>query len=307
MPGKTSYTIKLKADEQERLIRLLRGGAYELTPKEHTRMAARGSDCTIALYNSGKCLIQGKGTEDFVLFHLEPEVTRAARMGYENTLDPTRTAPHMGIDESGKGDFFGPLVIAAAYVDEALAQSFDDMGVKDSKRITSDKKALAMARDLKKALKNRWTLVRIGPESYNRLYDKMGNVNRILAWGHARAIENLLEVIPDCPRAVADQFGPKQRIERALMQHGRKIELIQRHKAESDPAVAAASILARAGFIEALAKLGEPLDTELPKGASAKVKEVAGQLVQDRGPDILRTIAKCHFKTRQDVLAAVGL
>jgi ribonuclease HIII len=134
----------------------------------------------------------------------------------------------------------------------------------------------------------------------------MNSVNRILAWGHARAIENLLDKVPDCPRALSDQFGPEQQIQRALQQKGRKIKLEQRHKAESDIAVAAASILARAGFLTALDKLGEKYGAKLPKGASDKVQAVAGELLEKRGGAALLETAKCHFKTTDNVLGARG-
>ena len=134
----------------------------------------------------------------------------------------------------------------------------------------------------------------------------MNSVNRILAWGHARAIENLLEKVPNCPRALSDQFGPEQQIQRALQQKGRKIKLEQRHKAESDIAVAAASILARAGFLLALAKLGEKYAVKLPKGASEQVKAAAGELVKKHGGAALLETAKCHFKTTDDVLGPLG-
>jgi ribonuclease HIII len=128
----------------------------------------------------------------------------------------------------------------------------------------------------------------------------------MLAWGHARAIESLLEKVPDCPRALSDKFGPTHQIEQALMEKGQKIQLDQRTKAESDPAVAAASILARAGFIYALRKMGKSYNTEFPKGASDKVRREAERLVANKGPGILLDTAKCHFQTTDKVLAEVG-
>jgi len=212
----------------------------------------------------------------------------------------------MGIDESGKGDFYGPLVIASAYVDEALVTKLRELGVRDSKKISSDNVVLNMAREIRKVLGDRCAMVTIGPRSYNRMYTKIRNVNKMLAWGHARAIENLLDKVPDCPRALSDKFGPTHQIERALMDKGKKIKLDQRTKAESDPAVAAASILARAGFVYALRKMGKEYGIEVPKGASEKVRREAEKLVADKGPGILLDTAKCHFQTTDKVLAEVG-
>ncbi len=306
MDTKTSYTVKLTPAQMDEAVRILREGNYRRRTVEHAVAAAAGEDCQIVLYKSGKCLVQGKGAADWISFVLEPQVLLEARLGYEDVLNPEANAPHMGVDESGKGDFFGPLVIAAAYVDEVIAKDLKAMNVRDSKTITTDKAMQDMAKKIRARLGDRFVVVSIGPAAYNRLYDKMGSVNRILAWGHAKAIENLLEKVPNCPRALSDQFGPEQQIQRALQQKGRKIKLEQRHKAESDVAVAAASILARSAFLSAMAKLGEAHGVALPKGASDKVKAAAAELVKKNGGTVFLETAKCHFKTTDDVLGPLG-
>ncbi|NQU40436.1 MAG: ribonuclease HIII [Lentisphaerae bacterium] len=306
MAAKNSYSYKLTSEQQDTLEALLRSGNYRPIRVEHTRIAVELPTCNISLYKSGTCLVQGKGAAEFVEFTLEPLVLMAAGLGYEDILNPEATAPHMGVDESGKGDFFGPIVIVSAYIDPALAETMRKMDVKDSKQITSDKKALRLGEELRNLLGNRHSVVKIGPSAYNRLYSKMRSVNTLLAWGHARAIENLLEVIPDCPQAISDQFGSKEQVERALMKKGQKIELVQRHKAESDLAVAAASIIAREMFLRSLKQQEEYHKTTMPKGASAGVREWAVELVKKKGPTVLLETAKCHFKTTDQVLAAAG-
>jgi len=303
---KKSYTFKLTSEQQKALQIHLKTGNYLPCTVPHTTIAVEGNHCRINLYKSGKCLIQGKGAKEWVTFVLEPQILMDVRIGYDEILAPELSQPHMGIDESGKGDFFGPLVIASVYVTPQIVQAFKEMDVRDSKTIKSDKKIYALATEIRKITEGRFAMVSIGPEAYNRLYSSIGNVNKMLAWGHARAIENLLEKVPDCPRAVADQFGPKHQIESALMKKGQTIKLEQRHKAESDPAVAAASILARAGFIGGMDKLSHTYGETLPRGASAKVKEVAGKMVKKHAPNILLKIAKCHFKTAGEVLATCG-
>ena len=306
MVRQTSFTYKLDSGQQAKLTRILRTGNYRPVSMPHTLIAARAEDCSIALFRSGKCLVQGKGAADFVTFTLEPSVLEAVSLGYEDVLNPEANQPHIGVDESGKGDFFGPLVTAGAYVDETLAPRLKELGVKDSKRISSDKRALALGRDLRKALRGRFSIVRIGPRAYNRLYMKMRNVNRMLSWAHARTIENLLETVPNCPRAISDQFGSKEQVQRALMKKGRKIELVQRHRAEDDLAVAAASILAREAFLRALKDFENEYGQSFPKGASASVQEAATELVKKLGPEILVDTAKCHFKTTDAVLEKSG-
>ena len=302
-----SFTIKLTSDQQTTLATLLRAPRYTPVEVPHTQIAVDTGTCRVNLYTSGKCLVQGKGAEEWITFTLEPEVLGEARLGYDAIHDPESVEPHMGIDESGKGDFFGPLVIASVYTDAKTVEFLKELGAKDSKKISSDRVALQMASDIRKKLEGKYAIVAIGPEAYNRMYAKIANVNRLLAWGHARAIENLLEKVPDCPRALSDKFGPTARIERALMEKGKKIKMDQRTKAESDPAVAAASILARAGFLMALRKMEKDFGIEtVPKGCSAKVKQIAKELVANKGPDILLKTCKCHFRTTDEVLGANG-
>ena len=204
----------------------------------------------------------------------------------------------IGIDESGKGDYFGPLVIAAVFVTPALEQDLALMQVRDSKKI-SDGRILELAPDIRLLCPH--SLVAIGPQRYNELYAKIKNLNRLLAWGHARALENLLQQV-ECDLAIADQFGDERLILNALQEKGKQIRLVQRTKAESDLAVAAASILARAEFLQRLDRLSQELNTTLPKGASPAV-ELAGRVVVKKyGRDRLGTVAKLHFKTTKQVL-----
>ena len=204
----------------------------------------------------------------------------------------------IGIDESGKGDYFGPLVIAAVFVTPALEQDLALMQVRDSKKI-SDGRILEMAPDIRLLCPH--SLVAIGPQRYNELYAKIKNLNRLLAWGHARALENLLQQV-DCDLAIADQFGDERLILNALQEKGKQIRLVQRTKAESDLAVAAASILARAEFLQRLDRLSQELSTTLPKGASAAVELAGRMVVKKYGRDRLETVAKLHFKTTKQVL-----
>ncbi|AKJ65176.1 ribonuclease HIII [Kiritimatiella glycovorans] len=303
---KTSFTRKLTPEQQECLVRILDTGNYRPAETPHTIRAVKGRDCNINLYRSGKCVVQGRGAEDWVLFTLEPEVLRTAEVGYEDALDPALREPHLGVDESGKGDYFGPLVVAAAYVNAELVDGLRGLNVRDSKNYSSDRALRKSAEQVRELLEGRYALVPVNPSAYNRLYDKMRNVNSLVAWGHARAIENLLEQVPDCPRAVLDKFGPTHRVERALMKRGRGIRVEQRVRAEDDPAVAAASVLARDEFLSRLEGLGKTCGVALPKGASGKVRAAAEQLVRANGPEVLRETAKCHFRTTDRVLEACG-
>ena len=298
----TLYTSPLTAAQAEKLRAILVADGYKFEPKPYTLYYAAKDKLNVAVYEKGpKVVLQGKGTQDFVTFRLEPEVLGEAKLGYEEELNPEMFSAHFGIDESGKGDFFGPLVIAGCYTDRGITRKLMDAGIQDSKKIGSDKRIRDLADIIKRTQGAVNNVVVVGPETYSRLYKKMGNLNRLLAWGHARVIENLLEIRPDCPRALSDQFANPALIKRALLEKGRAIQLDQRTKAESDVAVAAASILAREGFIDWMRNKSRELQVELPRGASALVKQIGRELIAKHGPEVLCRLAKTHFKTASEL------
>ena len=299
---KTIHTCPLSTAQAEKLRELLTERGWKFEPRPYTLFFAQKEKVTVAAYEKGpKIVVSGKGTEEFVQFTLEPEVLGEAKLGYEEVHDPAMFAPHLGIDESGKGDFFGPLVIAGVYVDAAIARRFMEAGIQDSKRIGNDKRIRDLAEVIRTTDGAVGNVVAIGPDRYNQLYAKFGNLNRLLAWGHARVIENLLERRPDCPRALSDQFANPRLIKSALLEKGRSIVLDQRTKAESDLAVAAASILAREAFIDWLQRTGRKYGRTIPRGASGAVKTAASELAAEHGPAVLSQLAKTHFKTAAEV------
>lgn len=297
----TSYTITLGAPEAGALESYLREHGYEFREVPYARFAAEKEKVNVVLYESGKLVVQGKGTQDFVEFVLEPGILKRAGLGYETVLNPELLLPRLGVDESGKGDFFGPLCIAGAYVNEAVVKAWDGAGIRDSKNISGDKRIADLARLIRETPGCVTTVVPIGNEAYNRLYAKMRSVNAILAWGHARVIENLMgqrhRMQPLPVRAISDQFAAnKATVANALMSLGREIELVQRHRAEADLAVAAASILARHEFVSRLAALEKQFDLKFPKGASGAVDAAARQFVESQGAENLPRVAKMHFR-----------
>ena len=297
-----SYTQPLSLEQTQKLRALLEELGFQFAPKPYTLFFAQKDKLSVAVYEKGpKVLLQGKGVEDFIQFELEPKILGEAKLGYEEVHLPEMFEPHFGIDESGKGDFFGPLVISGVYVDRGIARKLIDAGVQDSKRIGSDARIRALAQTIRQNTGGHMDTVLIGPEKYNELYDKFGNLNSLLGWGHARVIENLLSKKPDCSRALSDQFADARVIEQSLLRHGRKIQIEQRTKAESDVAVAAASILAREAFIDWLDRRGKTLGVRLARGVSANVKEAAKKLVEMGGPQRLREVAKVHFRTAHEI------
>ena len=271
-------------------------GALFLKP-QYMIFQARIMDCVISFYESGKFVVQGKNTdkilEKYFNFENKPQ---------NGDVLSDIPYPHIGIDESGKGDFFGPLVIAGVLLDESGAKYCEEIGIKDSKKL-DDKKILELANEIK----NNFicNIVTIGNTRYNELYTKFKNLNRLLAWGHATVLENILEK-KDCSHAISDKFGDEKFILSSLKEKGSKIKLIQETKAERDMAVAAASIIARAEFVKNISNLSAKYELEFPKGASDKVIQ-KGQIFCDKyGKEELKHVAKLHFKTTESLKVQQG-
>ncbi len=299
-----TYTAALTLSQAAALRAALEEKDFEFAARPYTLFFAQNGAVSVAVYEKGpKVVVQGRGTEDFVRYTLEPEVLGEARLGYEEVLQPEMFTPHFGVDESGKGDFFGPLVVAGVYVDAGIARHFLNVGVTDSKKIGSDRRITELADAIRQTPGATHNVVTIGPERYNELYERFANLNDLLAWGHARVIENLLTARPECPRALSDKFANERVIQKALLSRGRAIRVDQRTKAEADPAVAAASILARDRFVAWLDREGKTAGVPLPKGVSAGVKASARDLVRRHGPEALGRYAKLHFRTAAEVLA----
>lgn len=203
----------------------------------------------------------------------------------------------IGTDESGKGDFFGPLVIAGVYVTKQNAEILREIGVMDSKKL-SDNQIASLAEKIKGVCP--YTVVTIGNKKYNELYSKINNLNKLLAWGHARVIENLLEKV-DCSHVLSDQFGDEGLIKKALLEKGKTITLFQQHKAEEIISVAAASIIARNEYVSRLNQLSTKYKMVFPKGASTQTVQIAKQFASQYNKRELEVVAKTHFKTMEQI------
>jgi ribonuclease HIII len=267
----------------------------------------------VALFSSGKMLIQGKPSE----LQTKLKIWRDERKAHSTQLTvpttqstlietPSNTPvtsftgrPRIGLDESGKGDYFGPLVIGAVFVNEHTEDRLIALGVRDSK-LLSDNHMLELAEQIRTLCPH--FVVPIEPKRYNELYSKVKNLNRLLAWGHAWTLENMLEKV-SCDLAIVDKFGDESYVLAVLKEKGRQITIIQQTQAEADTAVAAASILARAKFVQQIEQLSKKVGKTLPKGASDQsIVAIGRELVAEQGKDILVEIAKLHFRTTEAIL-----
>lgn len=296
----TSYTVELDGEQGRALRAGLEERGFDFKKVAHAHFGASRGKLSLTYYHSGKLLIQGKETAEFVQFFLEPEILKEVRFGYEEVLSEF-TGDRIGVDESGKGDYFGPLVVAGVYLNSVTEKKLRALNVRDSKKISA-RRIQELRRVIRKEC--RYSVVAIGPERYNQLYTTMGNLNRILAWGHARVIENILSKT-SCPKAILDQFGRKDLVLRALMKKGRSIEVEQRVRGEADLAVAAASILARGEFVLRLKKLSEEYGVKLPLGNKKDLVIAAGkEIIRKEGMEALVRVAKVQFKTTREILGA---
>ena len=295
-----SGAYELEKSRFEEFKRHLAKLGFKFEKRQYQVFLARYDKFTVNLYESGKVTFGGSDRTlqqeiEWSLGKLGGKAPEAAKgAGFEG-----RT--RIGTDEVGKGDFFGPLVVAGALLDKESEERLSKLGVKDSKEIKGDERIMNMAEDIAVILgSERYEIITIKPSKYNELYAKMQNLNVMLGWGHARAIENLLRKNEVCELAISDQFGDPDFIASSLMEKGKTIELVQITKGGRDLAVATASVLARAKFVSAMGKMSDDFGFEFPKGASAKVVEAAKEFIATKGVESLGQVAKLHFSMLED-------
>lgn len=288
-----SYSNKFTELEAGKVKELFEKIGASFDTVQYAKWRAKTQDYSAVYYDSKKFLIQGKDVSSIVeKLELLLGIKSQNKVAEKNNNDVEYDV-YIGTDESGKGDFFGPLVIAGVQVNKENKAKFIELGIKDSKKLND-----AIIKKLAAEIRNNsiHSVIVINPEKYNELYSKFKNLNKLLAWGHARAIENILEK-NTCEYALSDKFGDEKLIQNALLQHGRKIILDQRVRAESDIAVAAASIIARAEFVKRMDDLERKFGLKLSKGASDRVIEQGKIFANKYSKNRLNEVAKLHFKT----------
>jgi ribonuclease HIII len=290
-----TFTTKIDLKLADKLQEDLKNQGFEISKPPYTVFSARKKGISCTLYESGSLTVQGKEMKHFIEFYLEPEILKDFKYSYpEAHLDLT---PHIGMDEAGKGDYFGPLCIAAVYADGDGIKKMVEIGVKDSKRIT-DEGILKLSKKIRATFP--YTAIRLFPLKYNELHGKFKNLNRLLGWAHASALGDL-SAKTGCKTALLDQFAEKHVMENALKQKKIEIDLQQKVRGEEDLVVAAASILARAAFLEGMQLMGEEYGMKFPKGANSHVVTAAQTFVAKFGKEALSQVAKIHFKTTSEV------
>lgn len=315
-----TVTLKLPRQAWAPLRAHFDEAGFEFRRVDHAEWQARG-DCIATLYSSGKLVLQGASIDAWELLAEELGASATKRTGpAADAREPADVVPGaapvtrfadaiarlprprptawIGIDEAGKGDYFGPLVVAAARVHVDQLPLLAELGVGDSKGL-SDKKVLALARELQHVVPNKRLVLM--PPRYNELYGRIRNLNKLLAWAHAACAENLLETGVEAELILSDQFASTDLITPRLKERAKALRFVQRTRAEEDPAVACASIFARAEFLRRLDVLSKEVGVTLAKGAGPPVLAAGREYVGRLGAAALGDVAKLHFKTTQSL------
>ncbi|MGC6415626.1 MAG: ribonuclease HIII [Bradymonadia bacterium] len=289
----SSYTIKIDPNEQAIIRAFFHRHDFEFDDVAHAFWRALGPDVRATFYRSGKLLLQGKEASTWrgLLSDVSSSATPyAAALARHPKPNPDVWG---GTDEAGKGDYFGPLVVAGVAVKRSDLPLLFELGIDDSKAL-SDERIKQMDGSIRQLCEHQ--VLMIGPEKYNQLYSKIGNLNRLLAWAHAKVIENLIDDAVSRPEwFLIDRFANEGTMNRALSRIKPSLNYDQWPKAESDPAVAAASVLARAAFLRGVGALSRRFDIKLPLGGGAATLSAGRQLLDRHGQSALGQVAKLHF------------
>lgn len=291
-----TFVAQIDLSLSAKLSKDLEDQGFTFSTPPYTIFSAKKSGVSCTLYQSGKLTVQGKEMSAFIEFYLEPEILKT--FAFTNPAAEILLTPRIGIDEAGKGDFFGPLCIAGVFAGGKEIAELKAIGVKDSKNI-SDKQIHVIAKQIKDNFAHH--IVKINPSKYNEIYPQFNNLNKLLAWGHATTIEHLVAKT-GCNEVIIDQFANEWVVISALKRKKLLINLTQRHRGEEDPVVAAASILARHTFLDGLEKLSLEFQMDLPKGASSKTIQAGREFMKKYGSDNLSKVGKMHFKTLDAIL-----
>ena len=279
----------------------LKEQGFEITVPAYTHFSAKKKGVSCTLYQSGKLTVQGKEMGPFIEFYLEPSILQTFTFSHPKLSQETTgldLTGRIGIDESGKGDFFGPLCVAGVFAEGSAIAALKHMGVRDSKALND-----AMIVKIAEKIRNTcaYQIVKINPLKYNELIVQFGNLNKLLAWGHATTIEQL-SAKTGCKRIIIDQFADERVVLTALKRKKLDLDVVQRHRGEEDIVVAAASILARCAFVQSIEMLEKQYEMKLPKGASQHTIAAGRKFIRTHGKENLGQIGKLHFKTLDSIL-----
>ncbi len=272
--------------------------------------AAKTADTAITAYRSGKVLFQGAGADkEAARWGTVSAVAKAKSSEAKGDVLPANFASLsvLGSDETGTGDFFGPITVAACFVSSDQIELVKELGVKDSKQLT-DAYMQQIAEDLKHVVK--YSVVTLDVAKYNDIQSQGWSQGKIKAVLHNEALQDVLDqmhpVVPD--HILIDQFAQRSTYYNYLKDESNIVRdrVLFSTKAENlHVSVATASILARVAFLEAMDELSAKAGVTLPKGAGPRVDQIACQVIRKKGESFLQSITKVHFANTQKALKLV--
>ncbi len=297
-----NYVLELSPEKTNFLIDYY-ASARDKTHEEHIRARFRLEGLIVTVYASGKVMFQGKRAEETYFFWCE--VFAIVPIDKKAPKKTDFFTPSIGSDESGVGDYFGPLTVCAVYVDEKTAKRIEPLGVRDSKTI-ADKEVKRLAKKLLTILPA--SLMVLDNERYNSLVEEGYNAHRLKAWLHAQSHKKLIQRIKKRPLVIVDKFCEKKTYMAYLkdFENPEKPDRFLFRAEEAYASVAAASIIARHAFLEELAKMSYAYGVDFPKGASSAVEEAGRAFIGRHGEETLKKVAKIHFRTTEKMRTTRG-
>lgn len=271
---------RLKKIEIEKVVeKLKKCGAVFEPPPQYASYRLRLGDGILTIYNSGSMVYGGKDKEklrNIVMDILSLSVDKTSRVG---------------CDESGKGEYVGPLVVAAVFADESGVEELFRLGVKDSKKLT-DERVLELSDKIRERVKGKVKVLM--PKAYNRLYSKFKNLNLLLDYVYGELLKDFYKKF-NFKKVVVDKYS--NTLETKLKKFfPPDIDIVVVNRAEDDPVVAAASIVARAERLRRMKSLEKKFGISLPKGNNPEeIKKFLDSVPEKLLPELV----KLHFKMKK--------
>lgn len=307
-----TITVKITEETKKAMDEFYKDLVRPKTP-QYALFQADDGDTVVTLYESGKAVFQGKDADLASKYWIETEKINAGTVHYTNSDEKGKkekkeikkdmklyNATTIGSDEVGTGDYFGPIVVTACYVNKENKEFLEELGVRDSKKLT-DEKILEIVPKIVRVIP--YNTVILNNKEYNSRYSSNINMNAIKAIMHNKVLSNISKEHNDFEYAVVDQFTYPN----AYFSYLKNCSNVFRNitfltKAEDQVlSVACASIISRYVFIKEMAKISKELGILIPKGASTAVDEVALKIALEKGFDVLTNYVKLNFKNTEKV------
>ncbi|PCJ54550.1 MAG: ribonuclease HIII [Planctomycetota bacterium] len=293
----------LSSQEGNQLSDALQSAGYEFRNLQHAVFQARGEGVVVSLYKSGKLVVQGKGAEAWHTQYLGAKETAPSKKQTSASREPSGFPPaanSIGSDEAGKGDTFGPLVVAAVAIAKDKVELLQSSKVADSKTI-DDHRIRILGPWIRENFD--FEIRCLMPLKYNQEWQSAGsNVNTLLTQLHSDCL-GVLHERSGYQSMVVDRFSPSCPVSKQIHAVAPTVSVVEVPRAEAHLAVAAASVLAREQFLIGMEELSAEWAMDIPRGSGSPVPPAMREFLQLHGVEEMRRVAKVHFKNVQSFLA----